>query len=81
MMWQDIFIIGFILVIVGIVIMIIGAVLASQKSEVKIGFGGFLWFVPFGWVNDPQMLKLILIVSGIVAILFIIFLLFELKLR
>ena len=62
--------IGFIAVIVGIILIVIGAL---QGGNVKVGVGGFIGPIPFGWANDPRMLQLVIALSLIALVIFIIF--------
>ena len=68
----NIIFIGFILLVIAIIIIIAGSLLQG-KGDVKVGVGGFIGPFAFGWANDPQMLKIILVVTAIVAIVFLIF--------
>jgi uncharacterized membrane protein len=70
---ENLFFIGLIFIILGI-ILIITAIL-HQKGEIKVGIGGFIGPVPFGFANEPEMMKLIIIVVAIVAIVFLIIML------
>ena len=65
---------GLLLVFIGIFLMIIGSLLAAGKGEAKVAVGGFIGPIPFGWANDPRMLKWIMIVSVIVVIMFLVML-------
>ncbi|MBI4163098.1 MAG: DUF131 domain-containing protein [Candidatus Aenigmarchaeota archaeon] len=65
-------IIGFLLIIIGIVVLMIGA---AKQGNAKIAVGGFIGPIPFGWANDSEMMKYIIIMAVIVTILFVIFLL------
>ncbi len=56
---------GFLLIIIGIIL------LSFSAGEKKIAVGGFIGPIPFGFANDPQMLKLVWIIVIIMAIIFI----------
>lgn len=64
----DIAAVGIILVIVGIVLILASSV---QKGDAKIAVGGFIGPIPFGWANDPQMLKFVIVLAAIVAVAFL----------
>lgn len=64
--------VGIILVVIGFIVIILGS---AGSKDVKFGFGGFIGPIPFGWANDPQMLKWVIAITAILAIVFIIFLL------
>lgn len=68
-MEANLILIGFIVIFIGILILIVGSIL-SAKTDAKVGFGGFIGPIPFGWANDPQILKIILIVTAIIAVIF-----------
>ncbi|MFO7872103.1 MAG: DUF131 domain-containing protein [Candidatus Undinarchaeales archaeon] len=69
-MKQDIILIGFILVIIGMAVILIGS-LFSSDGESKVAVGGFIGPIPFGFANDPKMLKLVYgIMIGMVAVFF-----------
>ncbi len=65
-------VLGFVLIVIGIIVIFVSAF--SQKSEggVKIGFGGFIGPVPFGWSNDPDLMKIIIVASVVIAVIFLI---------
>lgn len=60
--------ISIILLFVAITLIIIG----SSGSKAKVAVGGFIGPLPFGFGNDPELVKWVIIVSVIVAIVFII---------
>lgn len=62
--------VGLILVIVGVVLVILGN---SSVKDSKIGFGGVIGPFVVGFGNDPQLTKIAIVVSVIMAILFILF--------
>ena len=64
--------VGIIMVFLGIAVILIAA---SSNKDVKVGFGGFIGPFPFGWANEPQMLKWIMAITAVIAIVFIIFML------
>jgi len=62
--------IGFALIIIGIVL-IIAASLSGQK-DTKVAVGGVIGIIPFGFGNDPQLVKIAIIISAVLAIIFIV---------
>lgn len=68
----SLFAVGIILVFLGIAIILIAS---SGSKDVKVGFGGFIGPFPFGWANDPAMLKWIMAITAVIAIVFIVFML------
>ncbi|MDI6825869.1 MAG: hypothetical protein QMD36_01585 [Candidatus Aenigmarchaeota archaeon] len=65
--------IGFFVILVGIVIIIIGtflAVLKSKQTKVEWGFGGILWFIPFGYWSSKRMMYFVIVSLVILSILF-----------
>lgn len=60
--------VGLILIILGFVIVVI----SLTKGEAKVGFGGFIGPIPFGWASDPNILKLIIAITAIIAVIFLI---------
>lgn len=51
---------GIITIFVGMVLIIIGSMSGIGKDNVKFGFGGFIGPFPFGFANDPKILKLVI---------------------
>ncbi|MEM7819703.1 MAG: DUF131 domain-containing protein [Candidatus Aenigmatarchaeota archaeon] len=66
---ENIILVGFILIIIGIIIITIGSL---NSKNAKVAIGGFIGPLPFGWANDPQMLKWIIILTAIISIIFVI---------
>ncbi len=64
--------IGIILIFMGMILVIISSLLSAGKGEVKVAVGGFIGPIPFGWANDPRMLKWIIIISVVIAIVFLV---------
>ncbi|OYT35409.1 MAG: hypothetical protein B6U87_00330 [Candidatus Aenigmarchaeota archaeon ex4484_52] len=58
---------GFILIFSGI-LLIINSI--SAKANAKFAFGGFLGPIPFGFANNPELLKIIIILCLIGFIVF-----------
>ncbi|HLC51313.1 MAG TPA: hypothetical protein VJH90_02980 [archaeon] len=61
--------VGIVLLITSIVLIFVGA-LTSKSENVKVGFGGFIGPIPFGWANDPRFLWVIIGISIVFFILF-----------
>ena len=62
--------IGTALILIGFLIVVIGS-LFGKDANVKVGVGGFIGPVPFGWANDPKMLPWIIALTAIAAIIFV----------
>ena len=71
MVLENLALIGVILLIIGIILILVG----SLQGNVKVGVGGFIGPLPFGFANDPRMLQLVIILTIIIAAVFILFLL------
>ena len=75
-MAQSLITIGIALLLIGIILIVIGSLSSTtkgEKSNVKVAFGGFIGFIPFGWASDKQMFY-ILIALMILALIFFYFL-------
>lgn len=69
-MEQHIILVGFLLIVIGMAVIIIGSLLFSE-GEGKVAVGGFIGPIPFGFANDPKMLKILYgIMIGMVAVFF-----------
>jgi len=66
---MDIAAIGFVLIVVGI-ILVIAASLSGQK-DTKFAVGGIIGIIPFGFGNDPQLVKIAIIISAVIIVAFI----------
>ncbi len=62
--------IGFFVVVVGFAIIMIGAVLGGGSGNAKVAIGGFIGPIPFGFANDPRMLKVVIAISVAIFALF-----------
>ncbi len=62
--------IGIIMIFLGFLLVFIGAL--TGKTDAKVGVGGIIGFIPIGFGNDPQLVKIAIIISAVLAILFII---------
>ncbi len=58
-------VVGLVLIIVGITLILLSAI------EGKFAFVGFIGPIPFGFGNDPKLLKFLLVISAVVLILLI----------
>lgn len=68
--------IGFLMTLIGIAAIIIGIALKSFKAgrtKVEWGFGGFVWFIPFGFGSSKRMLYAIMALTLTIFALFLIF--------
>ncbi len=61
---------GIMLVFIGFILLFIGSM---GKGDVKVGVGGFIGPIPFGWANDPEMMKWIIGLTAVIAIVFALF--------
>ena len=64
------------LVMVGFVIILIGFALvfisAFSGKDSKVAVGGFIGPIPFGWANDPKMLPWIMVLTVVIALVFLV---------
>ena len=60
---------GIILIFIGFILLIFG----YDKTNTKISIGGFIGFLPFGFSNEPQLLKFIILLNIIMVLIFIFF--------
>ncbi len=44
---------------------------AGEEIRTKIGFGGFIGPIPFGWANDKKMLYLVILSSLVFLIVWV----------
>lgn len=63
---------GLLFILVGFAFVIIGGLTGSQAKGTKVAVGGFIGPIPFGFANDPRMLKIVIGISVAVLILFFI---------
>ena len=62
------------LAVIGIALIVIGFLLVAlsvAKGDVKVGVGGIIGFIPFGFGNDPQLVKIAMIISAVMALDFL----------
>ncbi|HIJ98456.1 TPA: DUF131 domain-containing protein [archaeon] len=71
-MGQDLVAIGFAVVLIGFILIIAGALLSGGAKNTKVAVGGFIGPIPFGFANDPKMLKVIMIITITFFALFLI---------
>lgn len=62
---------GILLIFIGFVLLFTGSM---GKGDTKVGVGGFIGPIPFGWANDPEMMKFVIAITIIAAAIY--FLLF-----
>jgi len=62
--------IGFVIILIGFALVFIGSMTGAKDSKVAVG--GVIGFVPFGFGNDPQLVKISIIISAVLAIVFIV---------
>ena len=68
-MEQELISIGFILLFIGLFLIVLGGISGgSGKSYVAVG--GFVGPIPFGFANNPRMLRIITIITICLFILF-----------
>ena len=60
--------VGIVLIFLGFLAVMIGSLI---KGEGKFAVGGIIGFIPFGFGNDPQLVKIAIIISAVFAIVFI----------
>ncbi len=48
---------GIVLIFLGIIVIIIGSLTSlTKENNLKVGVGGFVGFIPFGFANDKRIL-------------------------
>ncbi|MBL7056076.1 hypothetical protein ISS07_04145 [Candidatus Woesearchaeota archaeon] len=62
---------GILIIFLGIIIVFLGSFLGSEKSNTKVAVGGFWGFIPFGFANDKNMLKIVMALSGLIFLVYI----------
>jgi len=68
--------IGIALIFIGFFIILLSSI-SGKESKSWFGIGGFIGPVPFGFANDPKMLKIIIIVTAAFFIIFVLLLMKE----
>lgn len=68
-MAENLVLIGIVLLFIAITLIVIGSL---GSKNIKVGIGGFIGPIPFGWANDPKMLPWIILLTAIVAIIFLV---------
>lgn len=71
-MAQNLISLGILIIFIGFIIILIGALTAAPKGEAKVAVGGFVGFIPFGFVNDKRMLWAMVGIMGALVLFFII---------
>ncbi|MBI4017519.1 MAG: DUF131 domain-containing protein [Candidatus Aenigmarchaeota archaeon] len=54
---------GITVILIGFLLLVVGSFGSAEKSQVKVGVGGFIGPIPFGFANDPRMLWVVLALS------------------
>ncbi|MBI2578185.1 MAG: DUF131 domain-containing protein [Candidatus Aenigmarchaeota archaeon] len=62
--------IGIAMILLGFLLVFVGTL--TGKSDGKVAVGGVIGFIPFGFGNDPQLVKIAIVISAVLAILFIV---------
>ncbi len=70
--------VGFALILIGVAVLIIGSAAGASAKDTKVAVGGFIGPIPFGFANDPKLMK---ITIGITVAFFALFLLLPFILR
>lgn len=60
---EQLILVGFLLVFAGMLTIFVGSFLGTEKADIKTGVGGFVGPIPFGFANDPRMLKIVMVLS------------------
>lgn len=61
--------IGIAMILLGFFLVFVGSL--TGKGDSKVAVGGIIGFIPFGFGNDPQLVKIAIIISAVLAIIFI----------
>jgi uncharacterized membrane protein len=61
--------VGIALIFIGIFIVLLGS-LTGKDSKTSFTVGGFIGPIPFGFGNDPQMLKIVAVIAVVVFVIF-----------
>ena len=64
---ENVAVLGFVLLFIAIILIMIGM---GSRGDTKVAVGGFIGPIPFGWANEPKMLWGILILTAVIAIVF-----------
>ncbi|HIE41592.1 MAG TPA: DUF131 domain-containing protein [Candidatus Aenigmarchaeota archaeon] len=71
---KDLFLIGFILIIIGILLITISA---FSEGKTKFAIFGFIGPIPYGFGNSQELLKIAIITTIVIVIIFLMFLKFS----
>ncbi len=64
--------IGLLVIFIGMILIFIGAITSSKENQnTKVAVGGFIGFIPFGFVNDKRMLYFVIAISAIFMLLWL----------
>ena len=56
---------GAVVILIGILLILIGSLMNGEKSEIKVGFGGFIGPIPFGFANEKGMLCTVIVLIAV----------------
>ena len=70
-MEQFLILLGIVLIFTGMIIIIIGSLLGAQRGEVKVGIGGFIGPIPFGFASERGMLYLVIVLTIAMFVVFV----------
>ena len=60
---------GILIIFLGIIVIIIGSLTSLNKeNNLKVGVGGFIGFIPFGFANDKRLLYVFIAISLLMLI-------------
>jgi len=60
---------GILIILVGFAFVIISSLTGSQKGDTKIAVGGFIGFIPFGFINDKKMMYVLIAITFILGLI------------
>ena len=71
--------IGILVIFIGFILVVLGLLNSSKdSSNTKIAVGGFIGFIPFGFGNDKNLVRFLVLLS---AVMFLLWMFFSFKLR
>lgn len=70
---EQLIVLGILLVVVGLIVLFIGSIVGAEKTQVKVGVGGFIGPIPFGFANDPRILWAAITLTFVLLLLFLFF--------
>lgn len=69
--YQNLILIGFLMLIIGIFLIFFGAYNNSDRTNTKLAVGGFIGFIPFGFWSDESSKKVLMLIMSIIVAIFI----------